>query len=85
MNYKTSYLFLRIGVIGGVCIDLSGLILRLFVDILGQIVTLCGLVVMLAGMLQASLFCRCPQCGTLLNGYDFAKLKRCHNCGYNLD
>jgi len=84
MDYKKSYLFFHIGLIGGACIVFIGLSLSLHIGFLGQVITICGLIGMLGGMIQAFLFCRCPQCGALLK-LRGKKPNCCHNCGCELD
>ena len=81
MDYKKSYSLLSAGTICGAIIVFIGLA---FGEMIGCMIASLGLAAMLAGIVQALIFCRCPECGTLLK-IRGKKPNCCYGCGYKLD
>jgi len=84
MTYKQSYSLLRMGVIGGAIIVFIGLSLGANGLIIGNALSVVGLIAMLSGLGQALLFYKCPKCGRHFN----IRGKRpdyCPECGNRLD
>ena len=78
MNYQKSYRLLHIGLYGG----MAAMVFGAGAEILW--LAIAGLAAVLAGLVQAVFFCRCPHCGAAFNIR--AKLpKFCPDCGKELE
>ena len=78
MDYRESYRILNIGLAVGTAL----LLFASMTEVLW--IGIVGIVVALAGMIQAFIFCKCPHCGARFNLR--AKLpKFCPECGKELE
>ena len=78
MDYKTSRLLLIVNTGFALVLMLVGYASQVFW------IGIVGIVLMLAGFVQAMIFCRCPYCGAMFNMR--SPLPRfCPNCGKELD
>ncbi len=84
MDYKKSYLMLQIGVLGGAVIVFIGLLLVSKGIVVGNVLSVIGLVCMFGGLMQAFLFFKCPHCGRRFN-IRGKRFSYCPSCGKKLD
>ena len=86
MDYKKSYLLLSAGVWGGGIAALIGMFLETSNPSanLGQIIAGAGVAVMIAALLQAMIFYKCPYCGERFN-IRGRKPDYCPKCGNKLN
>lgn len=78
MDYKTSFALLRAGLWIGLLVALIGTNLK------NMIVTWIGLGLVLAGIVQALIFYRCPNCGKHLK-LSTRGQEKCPKCGCALE
>ena len=84
MDYKRSYLVLKICVIGGAIISFIGCSLSMKIGLFGAIVGVIGLAGMVYGLIQAVIFYKCPKCGKPFN-IRGRRPDYCPCCGHNLE
>lgn len=84
MDYQKSNLMLHIGMIGGAVICLIGLSIGTSIALVGNLIGALGLIAMLAGIGQAFVYYKCPNCKAQLP-IRGKKPNHCPNCGHKLD
>lgn len=84
MNHQMSYVLLNGGVLGGAALVFIGLSLSARLGLAGNLIAALGLAAMLAGIGQALIFYKCPDCGRRLN-IRGKKPDFCPGCGRRLD
>ena len=84
MNYKTSFKLLRYGEAGGILFALLGCLLESKYSAAADVFFVLGGVGILAAVLQALIFYKCPYCGAKFN-IRFKSPEYCPNCGEKPD
>lgn len=86
MNYKKSYYLLSICLWSGAGISFIGIQIGSRTDAakFGSFLAFIGLIIMFAGIVQALIFYKCPNCGKRLD-IRGRKAKFCPECGCKLD
>lgn len=84
MDYNKSHQLCWACILGGGAIMMLGSSAIDTNETAGIVVTVIGLAVILGGIIQDCIFCKCPRCGSHLNTRG-GMPKYCPECGHRLD